>query len=390
MSDNANPAPLRILFVIRALVRGGAERQLVTLAKALSARGHEVAIVVFYGGGPLETDLADSGVAVHALGKRGRWDVLAFFLRLARLVRAVNPEILHSYLPTSNILTAILGVFIRGPRVVWGVRASDMDISRYDWLWRNRFRVEAWLSHFPDLIIVNSRVGRDCAVARDFPRDRLAVVPNGIDTGRFRPDAEARRRLRAEWGVRDHMTLIGIVGRLDPMKGHPVFIDAAARIAAARSETRFVCIGSGPEGYRAGLRESADRLGLVDRMAWLEAQADMPAVLNALDVLCSSSIYGEGFSNVIAEAMACGTTCVVTRVGDSAEIVGGTGIACASGDVEALADALLRALDLTAEERRVIGETARQRVVERFGIDALAERTIDALRGVRASGAAGR
>ena len=130
-------------------------------------------------------------------------------------------------------------------KIVWGIRCAHMDFNQYDWLAWVEFKLNCWLSIFPDAIIANSHVGREYHVALGYPAEKTVVIPNGIDTERFCPDPLARSRVRAEWGINEQEKLIGLVGRLDPMKDHPVFIEAAALLAKKRSEVRFVCVGGG-------------------------------------------------------------------------------------------------------------------------------------------------
>jgi glycosyltransferase involved in cell wall biosynthesis len=212
--------------------------------------------------------------------------------------------------------------------------------------------------------------------ARDgYPRDRMVVVPNGIDSQRFAPDGEARQAVRAGWGVTDDQLLVGIVGRLDPKKDYPMFLHAAARLAQERSDVRFVCVGPGPDDYRQTLHELAHSLGLDDRLVWAGPRLDMPQVYNALDLLVSSSAWGEGFPNVVAEAMASGVPCVVAEAGDSAVVVGETGWVCRPQDLDDLSRALREALD-SRDALADHGRQARARVVDEFSPARLVERTI--------------
>lgn len=375
LCSSVHPLPKTILFLTRSLDRGGAERQLVVLAKGLADRGHPVAVAVFFGGGAYEPELARSGVRVINLGKQGRWDILPFLTRLLRLLRKERPAVLHAYLGVPNILAAVLKPLLSGTRIVWGVRASNMDLSRYDWLSRLAYVLERRLARFADGIIANSHAGKRYAVENGFPEDRIVVIPNGIDTDYFRFEPDGRWQVRREWGIAENEMLVGLVGRLDPMKDHPVFLEAASRIACGRRGVRFVCVGGGPADYAEALKQRAAELGLSKQLIWIDARDDMPAVYSALDVAVSSSSYGEGFSNTIAEAMACGVPCVVTDVGDSARIVGDADAVVAPGDGEALAAAIQRSIELTADERRVLGNTCRKRVVSEFGIDRLVQRT---------------
>jgi glycosyltransferase involved in cell wall biosynthesis len=162
------------------------------------------------------------------------------------------------------------------------------------------------------------------------------------------------------------------------MKDHPNFLNAAALLAKKRKETRFVCVGGGPDDYQASLHRLARSLGLEERLLWVGIREDMPAVHNALDVAVSSSSYGEGSSNVIGEAMACGVPCVVTNVGDSAWVVGDTGMVVPPKNPVALMNAIDRSLD----EPLCSPAQIRRRIVERLSVETLVvdtERTLLAL-----------
>jgi glycosyltransferase involved in cell wall biosynthesis len=243
-------------------------------------------------------------------------------------------------------------------------------LRQYDWLAWVEFKVNCWLSILPDAIIANSHVGRDYHLALGYPAEKTVVIPNGIDTERFRPNPLARRRIREEWGIKEQEELIGLVGRLDPMKDHPIFIEAAALLAKRRSEIRFVCVGGGPDEYRAELQRHAKQLGLEDRLLWVGIREDMPAVYTALDIAVSSS-YGEGFANVIGEAMACGVPCVVTNVGDSARVVADLGEVVPPKDPVALRDAIERLLD----QKPHTPAQVRLRIVEGLSAEAMVVNT---------------
>jgi len=366
---------MRVLFLIRSLETGGAEHQLVTLARGLRAAGHEPGVAVFYSGGSLESDLHGAGIPLYALEKRGRWDV-GFMRRLVLLVRRLRPDIVHPYLAVSNKVAAALRPFLGGSRVVWGVRSAFMDLRRYDWLTRASYRLEPWLSPLADAIVLNSRAGAEHARKVGFHASRLAVVPNGIDCQRFRPDEAGRERWRSRWGARPENLVVGVVGRLDPMKDHATFLRAAGAIAPRHPRVVFACVGDGPEAYRRELEELGRKLGLGDRIRWEHGTRDVQAVYAALDLLALSS-YGESFPNVVAEAMACATPCLVTDVGDAADIVGDTGLVVPPSSTEALAAGLERALSWDDEERRRRGGAARARVEASYSVAALVRSSLD-------------
>ena len=369
-----HPISETILFLARSLDRGGAERQLVVLAKGLAHRGHGVAVAVFLGGGVYETELAEAGVRVINLVKQGRWDILPFLNRLLRLLRKERPAVMHSYLGVPNILATALKPLLPGTRIIWGLRASNVDLSRYDWLSRLAYALERRLARFADLIIANSHAGKRHAVANGFPENKIVVIPNGVDTEYFRFDPEGRRQVRSAWGLGEDEILVGLVARLDPMKDHPTFLEAASLIAREHHDVRFVCVGDGPVAYAEALKQQAAALGLTKQLIWAGARDNMPAVYSALD-LSSSSSFGEGFSNTIAEAMACGVLCVVTDVGDAKKIVGETGFVIEPGNPAALASAWQMALETGGAEKASRSQRARERVIEHFSLERLIEET---------------
>lgn len=369
----------RIVILVRKLDQGGAQRQLIALALGLKVLGRDVHVVSFYPGGAFAAELGRRGVPTYVLGKHGRWDTIGFLIRLINCLRHLQPDVIYSFMDVPNILVVTLKPLLTGTRIVWGVRASNMDLSRYNWLSRLAYWLECRLAYFADCIIANSHAGKHYAVANDFPGKKMVVIPNGIDTNYFRFDLKARQRVRSAWGVSENEILVGLVARLDPMKDHPTFLEAASRIAHERHNVRFVCVGDGPAAYAEALKQQAAALGLTNQLIWAGARDDMPAIYSALDIASSSSSYGEGFSNTIAEAMACGTPCVVTDVGDSALIVGNTYNLVSPGDHSALASAIERLVALSLEERRALGVEGRARVMSEFGINRLIQRTEQAL-----------
>jgi glycosyltransferase involved in cell wall biosynthesis len=358
---------VKILFITRSLNCGGAERQLVLLARGLHQRGHDVAVALFYSGGPLEADLREASVRILPLNKRGRWDVFGFLTRLVRTVLRERPDLLHGYI--GNLMTVFMKPFLPSLKTVWSIRCSYIDFSRYDWLFRICHALECNLAWSADLIIANSQAGYQSHVADGFPKDKIVVIPNGIDTARFFQNPQARERIRAQWGIAGDEVLIGIVGRLDAMKDHATFLQAAALLRQERPQVRFVCVGDGAPDYRATLQDRARALGLSNHVLWIGMQSQVADVYNALDLLVNSS-YGEGFSNVLGEAMACGVPCVATDVGDSRLVIGDEGQLVPPKDPATLKTAIQQVLD-----RKPRAAEIRRRIVEYFSLEALILRT---------------
>ncbi|HEX6851627.1 MAG TPA: glycosyltransferase [Candidatus Polarisedimenticolaceae bacterium] len=362
---------MTVLFVIRNLEFGGAETQLVVLAEALRRRGHRIAVATLYPDGTvLGERLERAGVARVPLGKRGRLDVAGPLRRFAATLRRIRPDAVYGFLSAGNLLAASTRVLAPGCAVVWGLRASDVAFGSYgawDELNFHATRVVAPAAH---LLIANSETGARRHADAGFPGERLRVVPNGIDVDRFRPDATRRAASRAAWGIGPEETVAGIVARLDPAKDWPTFVAAASRFVGASPRRRIAALATGSARALADLRERVREAGLA--RSWIEVAptAAVEHVYAGLDLLVSSS-SSEGFPNVVAEAMACGVPAVVTRVGDSAALVGDPARVVPAGDAGALA----AAMDAAAVPRRAPDTALRDRVVSRYSIAKLAERT---------------
>jgi glycosyltransferase involved in cell wall biosynthesis len=365
--------PTRIAFLIRSLNPGGAETQLVVLASGLVAQGCRVRVVTYYPGGPLATRLTAAGVELVSLDKLTRWDLFNSGRKLVAELREFRPNILHCFLETSNVLGALLRPLLPGTHLVWGVRSSNMEAGQYGLVWRLVSLAERLLARQPDVIVSNSQAGRRHRVALGWPAQRMRVVPNGIDTERYRPRPDVRDDVRRGLGVGDDIVLVGQVARLDPMKDHQTLLRATARLDASGRDFRLVLVGTGPKEQQTHLAEVARQLGIAGRVLWLGERLDVPLVLNALDIHVLASAYGEGFPNAVAEAMATGLPCVVTDVGDAREIVGDTGIAVPPGDPEQLAAALEGLLTTPAATRRELGQRARQRILDRYSVSRMVE-----------------
>lgn len=361
---------MRILFAARALTIGGAERQLTLLARGLVGRGHSVGIALFYRGGVLEADLNQSGCELISLEKRSRWDPSPAW-RWPGLIRTWRPDVVHGYLAVPNLLTLTARFIAPRPAVVWGVRATKMDMARYDTLHRLTEWALTLTVRAPDLIIANSS-----AAARELRQagaetKRVVTIPNGVDTRRFKPDDIARRSARLALSIADGQTAIGVVGRLDPMKDHECFLDAAVLLAERCPKAVFVIMGDGPE--RESILAGVVNRGLSSRIRLAPASTTPEKFYPGLDLIASSSAFGEGFSNVLAEAMACGVPAVATNVGDASLLLGSDEFLVPPRAPVALADAIVRRLAAPK------GEVIRNRVVELFSAEAMVVKTEAAL-----------
>ena len=370
---------MKILLLLRKLDYGGTERQALALATGLHRRDWEVEVLLFYPGGPLQSELIEEGVPVVALGKKGRWDIHSPVVGLRRALNSFRPDVLYTFLDVPNVLGAIVNPIPSHTRLVWGIRNSGVLPADTDWFQRAVSWAERKLATRPALLIANSNAGRDHVLQWPVDPARIVVIPNGIDTDRFHPCTGAQLQTDLELGVGSDPIVIGVVGRLDPMKGHSTLLRAVAQMAHLKPNARFVCIGGGSSTYLDQLTALTRELNLEELVRWIEPQREIESAYRRFDLLCLPSSYSEGFPNVVGEAMACGVPCIVTDVGDSSLIVGDTGWVVPAGDHKALGRALLHALQLPREGRMALGRRARQRIEADFSLARMIDATAEAL-----------
>ncbi len=368
---------MKVCFLIRAMDRGGAERQLTNLACDLSKQGVEVSVLTFYSGGVLEETLQRAGVSVQCLEKSGRWNVFGTLISLIKAVRKLRPDVLHGYLPTANLLAVLAKPFIGPTKVILGVRASDINLSQYDGVTAWSYRIERFLSRFADGVISNSHAGAKIYKTRVQSR-KISVIPNGIDTQLFRPGKGELEPLRENLGLVAGTTLVALVARVDPMKDHKTFLQMAEIVHNQQPGVQFVCIAANIDcSATMDLKQLSRELGIEDGVHWVGPFEDMSRVYPTLDIVVLSSICGEGFPNVIAEAMACGVPCVVTDVGDAAIVVGDSGIVVPVRDSDAMATGVSKLLLRVHEERDVLSSEVRERIFAHFSRAKLLQRSLE-------------
>jgi len=370
---------IRILFLIRSLDTGGAEKQLCNLVKGLDKRMFDIYVITFYDGGRFRHELEGiPEIHLISLGKKKRWDLLPLFYRLFVHLKKIRPQILHGYMEVPNLLCLLMGKIL-GVKVVWGVRSSYMNLSEYSWTDRWLSKLAVWFSRIPDLIISNSYAGKEYSIQSGFPSENITVINNGIDINKYHPNRMVGNKLRESCRIDDNQLFVGMVGRLDPIKDHATFIKAAVLIVEQNPSVRFVLIGSGDAEYKKGIERMINENKLSKKVCLIEHLDDMVAAYNSLDISCLSS-YGEGFPNTLAEAMACGIPVVTTDVGDAKHIIGDAGIVVPVGDHNGLAAGILKIAAMTQSERHELGARGRARIVKNFSLELMVSHTENVIR----------
>jgi glycosyltransferase involved in cell wall biosynthesis len=373
---------MRILFLIATLQSGGAERQVSVLAKAMSERGHKVKVVTLFPGGPYADELRKTAdielISIWPKKRNIKFLILLQILWAPFHLKILleGTDVLYSMLGLTNLIAWIATRFSVQVKLVWGIRSTTLDES---WKMAVFNRLCALVSKTIKLVIVNSYAGKENLFEYGFRPQKVQIILNGIDIDKFQFDERERKKIRQEFGILNHQQVIGIIGRIIPIKDHSTLIKAASLLSTKVNNLRVLVVGEGSVDYIDDLYTLVDNLGLADHVIWLGSRRDIVAIYSALDVLVSSSI-GEGFSNVIGEAMSCGIPCVVTDVGDSAMIVGDPTRVVNPGDSEMMASAIYKVLRKNKEEGAMY--SMRNRITDNFSISKLVDQTEKALEDV--------
>lgn len=358
-----------VAHVITGLNTGGAEMMLFKLLSHGRSGALGAQVVSLMGGGPMRERIQSAGIVIESLNMRRGVPSFAALRRLWGIMHRMRPDIIQGWMYHGNLAASIASWFCKGKiPAVWNVRQSLYDLKHERPLTRWMIRINALLSPHVDAIIYNSHTSARQHEAFGFDASLTRVIPNGFDTSVFQPDTHARIGIRHELGLSDNQLLIGLIGRFHPMKDHRTFLNAAALLVREFPEVHFLLAGSEVDTDNLFLTAMITELGLGERVLLLGERKDIPQLNAALDIASSASAWGEGFANVVGEAMSCGVPCVVTDVGDSAFIVGDTGKLVPPGDPEKLAMAWKNVIALGRDERQALGMLARQRIIDNFSL----------------------
>jgi len=366
---------MKIVHLITGLSTGGAEMMLHKLLSGIDKTDLRSEVVSLTSIGPVGEKIRAMGVPVHTLGmSRSVPNPMAIFT-LARWLRQIKPDLIQTWMYHSDLMSGLAAKLAGNIPVVWGIRHSNLDSegSKRTTIWTAKTcaRFSCWL---PVKIVCCSEASRRVHTALGYDSDRMVVIPNGFDLNLFKPDLEGRALIRQKLGISEDTILIGMVGRFDPQKDYYNFIKAAALLQKEIRDVQFLLCGDDITWENQKLSKWIDGTGLNNYFHLLGRRNDIPRIMTALDIASSSSSYGEGFPNVIGEAMACGVPCVVTDVGDSARIVGDTGIVAPPKDPDALALAWKELVEIGKDKRQKLGHDARLRIRENFSLLSVVKR----------------
>lgn len=370
----------RILHVITGLGTGGAEMMLVKLLGAMPSTVTSK-VVVLVGHGSLSEKVEHLGVEVEYLGiRRGRWPNLGAISRILAITKSFGPNVIQGWMYHGNIAAWFISCSAcRRAKLIWNIRQTLYDVKLEKSMTRWLIRLSRRLSSRPIKIIYNSQLSAIQHEALGYPYLSRVLIPNGFDCNKFKTEPSVPASVRDELGLPPNVRLVIHVARYHPMKDHRTLLMAAKTVSQRFPTARFLLVGLGVTDENEDLKSLCYDLGVRNTVNLLGERFDLPRLMSAADLVVLSSAWGEGFPNVIGEAMACGKPCVVTDVGDSASVLGDCGCVVPPKDPHALADAIGRML---ADDRLLqdLGAKARRRVQDLYSIEQVSKSYLDLYR----------
>ncbi len=338
--------------------------------KAIAATGQKHHILSLMKPGIAGQQLIDEGIAVHSLNMKRGVPNLGAAIGLARTIRRIRPQIVQGWMHHGNLAATIAQRFVSPhPTLMWNVRHSIEDISVEKAMTRGILRLEARMSRTPAKVIYNSRVAARQHAAIGFDSSRAEIIPNGFDCTKFVPDGSRHRQFRQLFEIRNTATVVAMVARSHPLKSVETLVEAVRMARLHGCDLHLLLAGSGMDRPSHELQKALSTALPPDRLTLTGHRNDLADWIAGVDIMALSSAWGEGFPNILGEAMASGVPCVTTDVGDSGWLVGETGLVVPPRDPAALAQALGRLERLGAAGRRMLGMAARARILQHFSLD---------------------
>jgi glycosyltransferase involved in cell wall biosynthesis len=361
----------KVVFVITGLGTGGAEMMLYKFLTRIDRGRFAPTVISLIDGGVFVDRIKDLDIPVYQLGMKAGRPSLSALQQLIKLLNQIQPDLIQGWMYHSN-LAAQLANFLakQNVPVLWSIHHSIASLSAEKKSLAAIIKLTAALSSRVKTVVFSSEKGQAQHEALGYSSHNAKTIGDNFDLSKYKPAAEPKFNLRQSLNLAENSVLIGSIARYHPMKDHANFLNAAAKIISDYPDVYFILVGPGINEQNPALTEQIKQLGIGKQIYLLGERQDIPVLMTSLDIFTSSSAYGESFPNVLGEAMSCEIPCVATSVGDSALIVGDTGMVVPTQDPVALAAAWQKLIVAGGSARQDLGKKARERIKQNFDLDA--------------------
>lgn len=359
---------MKILHIITSLLEGGAEGVLYRLC--YHDKTNEHIVVSLRDQGKYGRLLSRNGIKIYTLNmKPGKLSIVSLY-KLIKILKNEKPNIVQTWLYHADFFGGIAARLAGINNLIWNIRHSDFDKNHTKISLLILIKILAKLSYFlPKKIIFCSKNSMKLHTKIGYQQYKMNYVPNGYDILKFKPNSKKKYTYRLKDKIKNKVTLLGNVARFHPQKDHHNLLFALSILKKKKIFFKCILVGFNINKKNKILTKLIKELELDNEIILLGSQKNVNKIMKKIDIHILSSAYGEAFPNVIAEAMASGTPCVATDVGDSSIIVGKTGWIVKSRDSKLLAYNIMKAIKKSKSKDWVYQcQAARNRIVNKFTI----------------------
>lgn len=346
----------KIVHIITGLNMGGAERMLYNVVTTSNNSKYEHTVISMMDMGYYGHQLKERNIQVFCLNMTRGVPRYSSIFEARRICK--DADIIQTWMYHADLFGTLVKILLPGKKLIWGIRLSDVDPNRDTKSTIRAAAINSRLSWIPQAIVCNSISGIENHVRLGYKRDRIKYVPNGIDT-----DIYYKRENKAS----EKPLVLCTVGRWNIQKGYAYLIAALGKVKSKRNDFKLLMCGNQLSEDNEALVKLINDAGIFENVRLLGPCSEVYNILSKADIFVLPSL-GEGFSNALGEAMACELPCIVTDVGDSAEVLGDSGWVVPPRDSDALAAIIINSLEADIELLREMGVAARKRIVEQFSI----------------------
>jgi glycosyltransferase involved in cell wall biosynthesis len=358
----------KICFFITSLSTGGAEMMLYRFLQKLDKKTFSPIVISLSTSGEVGRKIECLGVKVYSLEISSVFFNPLLLLRAVKIIRDHRTELVHTWMYHADLFGSLAARLGGIKNIAWGIHQSNLSPKFNKFSTLIIIRICSKLSGLiPKIIFSCSKRAIRTHCDYGYTERIMKFIPNGVDVSSFSSQKDAKFSVKEELNIDEHVSLVGVVSRFDPQKNIIGLIHAAEKVCRLNKNCQFLLVGPGIDSENEKINTAISSSGFNDFFHLLGNRDDIPRLMSSFDVLVLPS-HGEAFPCVLVESMACETPCVVTDVGDAAEIVGDTGLVVPVGDMTALASGILQILSLSLNQHRQLGRLARERIERNYEI----------------------
>lgn len=357
----------KIVHIISGLKSGGAERSLFNVCNS-NISDYLIQSVICLGDKAIYGDkLEELGVEVYYLNFKNNNKLYAF-LNFKNIIKKISPDIVQGWMTHGNFASVLAYFILSGrPSLFWNIRQTVYKLKHEYILTRFLFLINILLSRIPNGIISNANISIKQLIKFGYKNDSFILIPNGFDTNYWKPDHNLRQIERNKLKFNENDFVLGYVGRYHPMKNIKLLLEAFHKLSQQNSKIKLVIVGQNLNNYNIKEKSIIDMIPQ-NQILIIDNTEDVKKYYNIFDLLILCSAWGEGFPNVLGEAMSSELCCISTPVGDTPDILEDVGYLVPLDDVDFLIEKVKNCMD-NPEELNKLGRKARIKILNQYSME---------------------